>query len=185
MPEVRVERLDPARPEAFFALHSPCNGGGWCRCVAWWVPTWEGWGERSAEENLALRQALFARGEQDIWLATVDGVPAASCQACPRDRLEKLRAQFALEPDPGTWAIGCFFVAPAFRAQGLSRRLLQAVLVELRGLGARRVEAFPRRGQGLEPGEQWTGPEALFRAAGFEAVKDDARRSVLALSLST
>jgi GNAT superfamily N-acetyltransferase len=178
-----VERLDPARPEAFFRLHSPENGAGWCRCVAWWVPTWEGWAERSAEENRRLREALFARGEADLWLCWLDGVPVASVQACPRDRLEKLRAQFALEPDPGAWAIGCFFVAPAGRGRGLARRLLAAVLAELRGLGATSVEAFPRREEGLDPGEQWTGPLALFRDAGFLPVQEGPRRALWRLIL--
>lgn len=184
MSEITIARLDPARPEPFFRLHSPENGHGWCRCVAWWVPTWEGWGERTEEENRRLRESLFARGEQDIWLLTVGGAVAASAQACPRDRLAKLGTQFALPPDPGTWAIGCFFVAPAFRRQGLTRRMLGALLVELARLGAKRVEAFPRRGEGLEPGEMWTGPEPLYRAAGFREVPGgDARRLVLALDL--
>ena len=182
--EVRVERLDPARPEAFFRLHCAGNGAGWCRCVAWWVPTWEGWGERSEAENRRLREDLFARGERDLWVCFVDDVPAASVQACPRDRLEKLRAQFDLTPDPGAWAIGCFFVAPAFRRQGLARRLLGAVLDELRELGARSVEAFPRQGADLDPGEQWTGPAALYAAMGFQPAQEAGRRAVVRLALS-
>lgn len=182
-PEVVVERLDPARPEDFFRLHCPENGAGWCRCVAWWVPTWEGWGERSEPENRRLREALFARGEADLWLCRVAGEPVASLQACPRDRLEKLRAQFELAPDPDAWAIGCFFVAPAWRGRGLARRLLAAVLDELRRLGAKRVEAFPRQDAAAEAGEQWTGPAALYRDAGFQPAREAGRRAVVRLEL--
>jgi Golgi nucleoside diphosphatase len=31
------------------------------------------------------------------------------------------------------------------------------------------------RGQNLEPDDQWTGPESLFRSAGFSVLRDDSR----------
>lgn len=185
-PSRRLARLSPALEGDFFRLHCEGDGQGWCACVGWWVPTWEGWGGRTAAENRTLRQALFARGEHDGYLAFVGDVPAAWVQVGPRDRLEKLTRQLGLEPDPATWALSCFFVAPAHRGQGLAAWTLSAVLDDLRARGVRRVEAYPRRakdGETLGPGDLWTGPEALFRAAGFGDVVGaggDARRGVLA-----
>lgn len=186
----RLARLSPALEGDFFRLHCEGNGQGWCACVGWWVPTWEGWGERTAAENRALREALFARGEHDGYLAFVGDAPAAWVQVGPRDRLEKLARQLSLDPDPATWALSCFFVAPAFRGQGLAAWTLAAVLDDLRARGVRRVEAYPRRaasGETLDAGEVWTGPEALLRAAGFGDVTGGdggaARRGVLALEL--
>ena len=179
-----VVRLPPGGGEDFLALHSEAHGAGWCRCVAWNVPTWEGWGERTAEENLALRREIAARGERDLWLLRVDGEPAASCQAGPRDRLPKLVGAFGLEPSPETWAITCFFVAPAHRRQGRAAELLAGLLEDLRALGVSRVEAYPKAGAALEDGEAWTGPERLFLDAGFELVKPGSPRSVMALELS-
>lgn len=180
----RVEPFSPALRPAFDRLHSAANGAGWCRCVAWWTDTWEGWGERTAEENAALRDALCARGEHDGYLMLEAGdEPVAWCQVGPRDRLAKLARQFELAPDPSTWAVTCFLVAPARRGRGLAPRLLAEVLERLRGRGVRRVEAFPKRGADPDALDLWNGPEAMFRAAGFEVVRDDPVRPVLALRL--
>ena len=103
-----VRRLTAELVDDFFRLHSEENGCGWCCCVAWWVPTWEGWGDRSANENRALREKLFKQGEYDGYLLYVDDEPVGWCQVGPRDRLEKLVGQFSLAPDPSAWAITCF-----------------------------------------------------------------------------
>jgi GNAT superfamily N-acetyltransferase len=143
------------------------------------VRTWEGWGERSAEQNRTLREALFERCDQyDGYLFYVDDEPVGWCQAGPRDRLEKLARQFNLEPDPDTWALTCFLIAPRARGQGMAASLLAGVLDDLRARGVKRVEAFPKRGESLDAGDLWNGPEALFRAAGFAVVRDDPVRPV-------
>jgi GNAT superfamily N-acetyltransferase len=180
---LEVARFEPARRADFFTLHDDANEAGWCRCVAWWVPSWDGWGERSAGENLALREVLLARGEYDGYLAYADGVPAGWCQVGPRDRLGKLARQFELAPDAGTWAISCFLVRPASRGRGVAGTLLAAVLDDLPRRGARRVEAFPKRGERLGAEDLWNGPEALLRGAGFTVVRDDPVRPVLAREL--
>jgi GNAT superfamily N-acetyltransferase len=109
--------------------------------------------------------------------------PIGWCQAAPRDSFPKIARQFGLAPDPATFAIGCFAVAPRARRRGAARTLLAAVLADLPARGARRVEAFPKRGvEG--PAELWNGPEALFLDAGFRVLVDDPRRPVLALDLS-
>ena len=101
----------------------------------------------------------------------------------PRDRLEKLVRQFQLERDPAVWAITCFEVVREQRRSGAASRLLGGVLDDLRARGVARVQAFPRRGSDLGSGELWTGPESMYRAAGFAVVRDDASRPVLELSL--
>ena len=179
----RVERVGPTNRSDFFRVHSPKNGEGWCCCAAWWVATWDGWGERTAEENRALRERLFDRGEWDGYLLYLDDEPVAWCQVGPRDRLAKLAAQFGRSPDPGTWAVTCFVVAPRVRRRGIARALLDHVLLDLAGRGARRVEAYPRRGA-AEPGAMWTGPEAMFLDAGFVAVAGTEGRPVLIRDLT-
>lgn len=109
--------------------------------------------------------------------------PVAWCQVGPRDRLEKLVRTYELAPDPGAWAITCFVVAPEERRRGRAHALLRAALEDLRGRGVRRIEAFPRR-LATEAGELWTGPEPMFRDAGFEVWRDDPERPVLALELT-
>lgn len=180
---ITVQRFSAGQRADFFRLHDQADAGGWCYCVAWWVPTWQGWGERSAAQNRALREQLCERGEYDGYLIYVGDEAAGWCQAGPRDRLAKLAAQFQLPPEPDTWAISCFFIAPAHRQGGLARYLLAEVLADLRTRGVRRVEAYPKRGDSLEVGDLWNGPEALFRAAGFSVVQDHPQRPVLACAL--
>jgi GNAT superfamily N-acetyltransferase len=174
--QVEIVPLTAARQPAFREVMD-CDGG-WCQCVAWWVPSWEGWGDRSAADNLALRERLFARGEHDGYLALHRGRPVGWCQVGLRDRLEKLRAEHGLEPDPEAWAVSCFKVVPEARGQGVARALLAGVLADLRGRGVRRVQAFPRAGEALDPGEVWTGPRRLFEGAGFTRLSGGARREV-------
>jgi GNAT superfamily N-acetyltransferase len=176
----RLARMAPDLERDFHRLHSDESGHGACACVAWWVPTWDGWADRTAAENRALREALFARGEHDGYLAYVDDAPAAWAQVGPRDRLAKLARQHGLAPDPDAWALSCLFVAPVQRGRGLARWLLSSVLDDLRARGVGAVEAFPRRGEGLDALDVWTGPHGLFAAAGFVEVEGgDARRMVM------
>jgi len=179
-----TRRIDASNRRDFFELHCEGNDAGWCNCIAWWVPTWDGWGERTAEENKRLRESLFDRGEYDGYLIYADGLPAGWCQVGRRDRLEKLTRQLALAPDADVWAITCFMIAPAHRRTGLAGRLLADVLRDLRERGAARVEAFPKRGADLEVEDLWTGPESLFTNAGFTLLRDHDRFPILSLDLA-
>jgi ribosomal protein S18 acetylase RimI-like enzyme len=183
MTTLRVVRFDENRREDFRRLHSDANGAGWCRCVAWWVPTWEGWGERSAAENGAFRDSLCDAGHYDGYLAYDSAEPVGWCQAGPRDRLEKLVTQLGLHPDPAVWAITCFLVAPSHRRRGVARALLRHALADLGARGVARVEAYPRAGTGLDEGDLWTGPAGLFVDEGFRHAGDSPRGPVLARDL--
>jgi len=181
--QFKARRLDAAAREDFFRLHSAANGHDACFCVAWWVESFAGWSERRPDQNRALREQLFARGEQDGYLLYAGGEVVAWCQCAPRDRLAHLAGRYTEGPDPGAWALGCFFTAPAWRRQGCARALLSAVIADLRARGAQRLEAFPRCGDHHPDDEVWTGPEGLFTAFGFrpEAEFGTIRRYALQL----
>jgi GNAT superfamily N-acetyltransferase len=181
--KMEVRRLDRSRREDFYEIHGEAMGCGWCFCVAWWVPTWEGWGKRTAEQNRRLREELFERGEDDGYLLYVDGRPVGWCQAFRRDRAEKPGVQFGLDPDPEAWAIGCFFVAPGERRKGYARFLLSEAIRDLKERGARRIEAYPKRGEGSDETDLWNGPESMFRKAGFVTIVEDPVRPVLRLQI--
>ena len=181
---MEVRRLTPELDAAMLSfLGDEGAGRGHCFCTAWWVPTWEEWKRRTPAENRAAREDLLRRGERDGYLLLDGGAPVGWCQVGPRDRLAKLVAQYALAPDPDAYAITCFEVAPSHRGRGAAARLLGGVLADLRARGVRRVQGFPRPGTGLEPGQAWTGPEALFRAAGFREVARAERGPVMQLDL--
>jgi RimJ/RimL family protein N-acetyltransferase len=181
--DLHLRRFDATCRADFFYLHGPAHAADRCYCVAWWVPTWQGWGERTAEQNRTLREHLCDRGEYDGYLLHRGDQPVGWCQMGQRDRLSKLVQQFGLPPNPAAWAITCFFIVPAYRRRGLALRTLALVLADLRSRGIQRVEAFPKRGVDLDAGDLWNGPETIFRAAGFAVVRDDPQRPVLALDL--
>lgn len=170
--KIEVRKLDNDLINDFYSLHCEKNGEGWCNCVAWWVPTWDGWDQRTKEQNRKFRDNLFAQGEYDGYLLYVDGVPAGWGQCGARDRLIKLCSQFSFLPDPSVHAITCFMVAPQFRKQGLAHKLLSAVLDDLKHQGVIRVQAYPKRGNALKDGSVWMGPESLYMKAGFLVLKE-------------
>lgn len=167
----------------FYRLHCPANEADWCYCVAWWVESWAGWGDRTAEQNRQHRDALLAAGHYDGYLLYNGDEPVAWCQVGPRDRLVKLVNQMALPSDSEAWAITCFLVAPAYRRQGLAGKVLEMVLADLRKNGIKSVEAFPKRGSDLDALDLWNGPEAMYLSAGFAFVKEVAQRAVLRMGL--
>jgi ribosomal protein S18 acetylase RimI-like enzyme len=182
-PKFHVVRFEASRTADFYAVHSAANGADWCYCTAWWTPTWDGWGERSAEQNRAARSDLLRRSQYDGYLLYVEEKAVGWCQVGPRDRLAKLVEQFQLQPDPGAWAVTCFLIAPSYRRQGLAAQMLNEVVRDLRHAGVKRVEVFPRRGRELDEYDLWNGPEDMFLEAGFEVVVEDPARPVLALDL--
>ena len=179
MDATEVRRLDPATRADFWRVHAESEGCGWCYCVAWWVSTWDGWGERTDAQNREFREELFARGEDDGYVLYVDGEPAGWCQCGPRDRLAKLVAAYGLQPDPRAWAITCFVIRPAFREHGHALTLLRGVVADLGRRGVVYVQGFPRAGDRLEPGEAWRGTVSLFAQAGSELDRETAGGPVM------
>lgn len=178
---VSIKRISDDTFQDFSELHS--GPSAWCQCVAWWVPTWEGWSGRSPEQNATLRSTLFASGVRDGFLIYVDEALAGWCQTWKRDAFEKIVKLFGLEPDEHAWMIGCLLIKPEFRKQGIAGAALKLIVSELARFGAMRIEAFPKR-QTAEDDELWNGPESTYLKLGFEVAHDDPKRPVLRLSIS-
>jgi GNAT superfamily N-acetyltransferase len=179
---VNIKRLTHDSERDFARIHCDATGNGWCQCVAWWVPSWEGFGERTADQNLELRRRLFRNGVHDGYFVYSDDEIAGWVQAWKRDAFAKVATQFAVTSDEDAWMIGCVLILPAFRAQGVARNALALVVDDLRLRGARSIDAFPKRGAS-DAGELWNGPESTYAALGFAVVRDDAKRPLLRLSL--
>lgn len=201
----RLVFAGPQTAGLFARLHADEHGFGWCQCVAWWAESsagaipgslgFEGWGERSASENRALRASLGSRGVFDgAFLVEGDGLharPLGWAQVARRDELGRLARVFERPPDRSAWALGCLAVVPAARRRGVARALLEALVQALPERGARTLEAFPRERaeHGAEPdsaaseGSLWNGPLALFEGLGFRRVGAFPPRLVLELRL--
>ena len=170
--QLKLSRFSAKNRGDFNTVQCTDSKNGWCQCVAWWVPTWQGFSDRTAEENLQLRDQLCDRGEYDGYILYVDTKPTGWVQAGPRDRLSKLTEQYKLKPDPDVWAVTCFVIKPDQRGRGFSAYMLLQVLAVARRAGVKRLESYPRQ-QGGQPEELWTGPLSVFEAAGFKTIQED------------
>lgn len=179
-----VKPFEPALRPDFYRLHSSENGCGWCFCTAWWVPTWDGWSQRSADENRMLREQLLDQGQYDGYLLYAKDNPVGWCQVGKLQRLVKLVEQFSLTSEDDSWAITCFLIIPQFRRMGLATRLLSEVIRDLKGRGVKRVLAFPKVGKNLDPLDMWNGNLSMFLSVGFTTMKHDPSRPVLALDIT-
>jgi len=104
--------------------------------------------------------------------------PIAWCSVAPREKFTALERSRVLKKidDKAVWSISCFFIHKDFRKQGLSVRILEAVVGYVKKQGGKIVEGYP-----VEPKKgktadvfAWTGLASFFKKAGFV---ESARRS--------
>ena len=181
-PAISIKRLSHESEVEFHRVHCDATGSGWCHCVAWWVPTWQHWTERTTDDNAALRAALFKSGIHDGYLIYADNALAGWVQAWKRDAFVKLAAQFNIPCDDDAWMIGCVLILPRFRRMGCVQKALGLIVSDLRLRGARTIDAYPKRGAS-DASELWNGPESTYLGLGFETVREDPKRPILRLSL--
>ena len=156
----------------------------WCWCVAWETPSWDGWQDRSQEENQCLRRQLWDAGSYHGRIFYLKDRPVAWCRVGPRTAWPKLCATFELEPVDSVYAFVCFGIIEKHRGQGLMHQAMALALADLSAEGVVEVEGFPRRQSltdRLDPGEVRMGPARLFASAGFEIV--DTRENSLHMRL--
>jgi len=182
--ELTIRRHSPEIEADFFRLHSRENDHDWCFCAPWHLDDWCDFEKRSARENRVVRERVHAAGGHDGYILYADGEPAAWAQVFERDSLPLVARTFGLKPDPGAWALGCFFVPPRHRGKGLNRKMLDLILADLKQRGAERVEAYPRRGESLDVLDLWRGAEGMFQKAGFRVVREAERWAVMVRELN-
>ena len=168
---IAVARLDASTLAEYWVLMSEEPHADWCYCSAWWVPSWDGWDERTAEENRSVVEARLAAGDHEGYIVRAGGLAVGWMQVIERDRAPKLVRQLELAPDPGVRAITCLRVAPRMRRRGVASLALTAILAELDAAGVPAVEAYPRAGDPLPEDETWNGTESLFSALGFHCLR--------------
>ena len=150
----------------------------------WWRVPQGGklWDRMKGKNNRAAFRKLVESGEVHGVLAFSEGKPVGWCSFGPRrshPRLERVRALRRNSPE-GTWSILCFYIPSAWRRRGVARLLLKEATARAFKLGAREIEGYPvlaSESTGLMPAAfAWTGVPALFEAAGYKGLPDQAGR---------
>jgi GNAT superfamily N-acetyltransferase len=174
----------PVQLEHSAALLSLMQHSNGCHC-RWWH--YEGddysWTERcnvypqtNADE---LERALTAGHDEARGIVALDDervvgwlklVPSASMTKLFGRRVYRSLDCFGGDRD-GVLIIGCVLIDPAWRRRGVARALVARAVEHGRDIGARSIEAFPRRPRDMvRDDELWMGPIEAFVAAGFEAI---------------
>jgi GNAT superfamily N-acetyltransferase len=147
--------------------------GCWCM---WWRLTGPEWQARKGEANKAALHEVVDSGEVPGIIGYVDGVPAGWCAIAPRDAHKRLREErvriFKKVDDQPVWSVTCFYIARAYRRQGMMLQLLNAAVDYARSRGATIVEGFPldTDARAMTSASAYTGVMSTFVKAGFVEV---------------
>ncbi|HVH40875.1 MAG TPA: GNAT family N-acetyltransferase [Labilithrix sp.] len=177
--KIETEVLTPAHwpdVEALFGDNGACGG---CWCMSWRVEKGERWEDLKGPKAKARFKQLVSSGEARGILAYVDGEPVGWAAMGPRRDFPRLDRAPSFECDDAdrVWSMPCFFVKAGHRGRGVAEALMKAAMTEMRRRKVRIVEGYPVRpknvGSKIPAAFAWTGPRALFDAAGFVVVGNE------------
>lgn len=185
-----VTKIHPVKAECWsdleklFGEHGADAG---CWCMFWRLKRSE-FKELRGEGTKAMLRGMTQRNEIPGLLAYVNGQTAGWCSVGPRQSylaLENSRILKRLDDQP-VWSVVCFFIAKAYRRQGLMVALVRGALDYARKNGAGMVEAYPidmqsprLAGQKLTGCSGYMGVTAAFREAGFVEVSRASETQVI------
>ncbi len=175
---IQIYEATPDRWQDFEQLLGPQKGGpGGCWCMLWRLRK----KEYDASSKKERREAIASRFKCDIppgLIAYDEKTPIGWCSISPRLEFARLDNSRVLKPvdDKPVWSVTCFYIARAYRRQGVSVRLLNGACDFVRRRAGVAIEGYP-----IDPDRAsypavyaWIGLVSAFRAAGFDEV---ARRS--------
>lgn len=148
----------------------------------------DGWVEPGStwQQRRETAEGLLRSGVAEGYLAYVDGKVAGWVNASKRSAYSLYRqADEGDVPDGDVVGVSCFVIAPPYRRHGVARELLDRVVADAAGRGAKWVEAYPAAGSpdaGSFPsaeGHHFRGPQSMYEAAGFEKVAEDGHKLVV------
>jgi GNAT superfamily N-acetyltransferase len=186
-PALEFHPLTPDRwndLEALFGERGACGG---CWCMWWKLPRAQFVKGKGAGNKRALKKVVLA-GKIPGLIAYAGKEPVGWCALEPRRNYPRFERSRVLQPvdDQPVWSVVCFFVARAYRGQGIAGRLLAAAVDYARQQGARIVEGYPvevRKGRLPDP-FVYTGLPSTFQKAGFvEVARRSATRPIMRCTL--
>lgn len=145
--------------------------GCWCM---WWRLKRKDFDRMYGEDNHKAMQEIVHSGRVPGILAYIDGRPIAWCSVAPREHFPVLDRSPVLKrvDDKPVWSIVCFFIAEAYRGQGLMSKLIRSAVAYANQNGAKIIEAYPVIPEASSNPElqSFTGVITTFEEEGFVEV---------------
>lgn len=165
-----AERL--ADVERLFGERGACGG---CWCMHWRLSAADYEAGKGAENRRKLKERIEAGPAPPGVIAYIGDDPVGWCAVGPRREFVRLERSRVLAPvdDRSVWSIVCFFVAPRYRGQGVTKQLVGAAVELAAAHGATIVEGYPiqPRNGSIPPAFAFTGLASTFEDAGFWKVE--------------
>lgn len=182
--DLDVVELTPDLADDYLALFDGAfaDNPAWAGCYCYFHDDtsglrWDSVGEAAQHRHLRAQRirSEAARG----LLAYQDGRAVGWCNVAPRSEYANLRFAAKAVEDPGSdpAVIMCFVIDPDHRGQGVASTLVRAAIDAARRWGVPWLEGYPADPSSFDDdlpasAQSYTGPFAMFAAAGFREVKD-------------
>ena len=182
-----VHPLTSDRWEDFESLFGPRGACAGCWCM-WWRLKRSVWSKGKGDGNRRAIRKIVHGGDPPGLLAYSGREAVGWVAIAPREAYPGLGRSRILKPldEKPVWSVTCFFVARAFRRQGVTVGLLKAAAKYARGRGAKILEGYPSEPGSGTVADAWvfTGLAGAFRRAGFrEVARPSAKRPIMRRSL--
>jgi GNAT superfamily N-acetyltransferase len=157
--------------EELFGERGACGG---CWCMSWRLKPKDFEKQKGLGNKKAFKKIIYKNEAPGI-IAYINGKPAGWCSVAAREkfiRLENSKVLAKVDDEP-VWAITCFFIAKAFRKQGLSSELLKGVIDFCKKKKVKILEAYPVEpySKNIPAAFAWTGIPSAFEKVGFKVVE--------------
>jgi GNAT superfamily N-acetyltransferase len=157
--------------EELFGERGACGG---CWCMSWRLKPKDFEKQKGLGNKKAFKKIVYKNETAGI-IAYFNGKPAGWCSVAPREefiRLENSKVLAKVDDEP-VWSISCFFIAKAFRRQGLSGELLKRVIDFCKKKKVKILEAYPVEpySENIPAAFAWTGIPSAFEKVGFKVVE--------------
>lgn len=155
-------------------------------CLFWQCPDEYKHLETNEKQTLLQKKSLWLQDTKRLFgdcgkLLLVKGIPVAYAQFAPPEFLPGSAFYQSATPDYDSVLISCLFVPQRKqRGKGYGTKLLEDILIDLKGRGIGAVETFARKGNPENP----SGPVSFYTRNGFKVFKDDVEYPLLRMDLS-
>jgi len=128
---------------------------------------------QTKDENRAASIHLIESGILNGFLAFSNDKPVGWSNADSKESYLYLPVEKEAEdPDEGKIAsIVCFLIAPAYRKQGIARKILKEICSSFKSREFKWIEAYPRKNVSSNA-HNYHGPYSLYNSAGFTVFKE-------------